>query len=310
MEQGTSVPGLEVRALTSEAERETYFQLSASIFPFSESEREGTMHQKQPISPLRLAYDTGEFQFGELSLPDTAGSHPVAILIHGGYWRARYGLDLMDELAKDLAARGIAGWNIEYRRVGNPGGGWPGTFLDVARATEYLSEIAPTYALDLRRVVPMGHSAGGHLALWLAARARIPATSPISPRTQPLALRGAISLAGVLDLTLAYKLHLSNDAVVELLGGGPDEVAARYQAASPAALLPLGLPQILIHGAADEHVPIQISQTYAAAAQTAGDTLRYFEPEGVDHFDVINPASEVWKLTVKELEALLPNPDE
>ena len=261
------------------------------------------MRQKQPTSPLRLAYDTGEWQFGELSLPETAGPHPVAILIHGGYWRARYGLDLMYELATDLAARGIASWNIEYRRVGNPGGGWPGTFLDVARATDYLSEIAPTYALDLSRVVPIGHSAGGHLALWLAARPRIPATSPIHPRTPPLTLTGAISLAGVLDLALAYELHLSNDAVVELLAGGPDEVPAHYQTASPAALLPLGLPQVLIHGTADEHVPIQVSQTYADTAQAAGDTIRYFEMEGVDHFDVINPTTEVWELIVRELEA-------
>lgn len=259
------------------------------------------MQQKQPH---RLAYETGEFQFGELSLPHTAGPHPVATLIHGGYWRARYGLGLMDGLAADLAARGIAAWNIEYRRVGNPGGGWPGTFLDVARATDHLSEIAATYALDLRRVVPIGHSAGGHLALWLAARSRIPATSSISPRTQPLAFAGAISLAGVLDLSLAYQLHLSNDAVVELLGGCLDEAPARYQAASPAALLPLGLPQVLIHGSADDNVPIQISRTYTAAAQAAGDMLRYFEPEGVDHFDVINPATEVWKLTVRELRQL------
>ncbi len=261
--------------------------------------------KRQSISPLRLAYDTGEFQFGELSLPNAPGPYPVAILIHGGYWRVRYGLDLMYGLAEDLAKRGIAAWNIEYRRVGNPGGGWPGTFLDVARAVDYLREIAVNYELELSRVVPIGHSAGGHLALWLAGRPRIQAGSPISPHEQPLALAGAISLAGVLDLELAYQLHLSNDAVVELLGAPPRDAPERYAAASPTALLPLGLPQVLIHGTADEHVPIQVSQHYAAAARAAGDALDFFEPTGVDHFDVINARTEVWVLTVQELEALI-----
>lgn len=260
---------------------------------------------RQSATPLKLAYAPGEFQFGELFLPHKPGPYPVAILIHGGYWRARYGLDLMNGLAENLAGRGIAAWNIEYRRVGNPGGGWPGTFLDVARAADYLNEIATTYELDLSRVVPIGHSAGGHLAFWLAARTRIPAENPISPHQPALELAGTISLAGVLDLKMAYELHLSNDAAVELLGGRPDEVPERYEAGSPAALLPLGLPQVLIHGTADESVPIQVSQHYAASAQAAGDTISYFKPAGVDHFDVINPATEVWELTVKELEALL-----
>jgi acetyl esterase/lipase len=261
--------------------------------------------KRQPISPLRLAYDTGEFQFGELSLPNAPGPYPVVILIHGGYWRARYGLDLMNGLAGDLAKRGIAAWNIEYRRVGNRGGGWPGTFLDVARAADYLREIAVSYELELSRIVPIGHSAGGHLALWLAGRSRIQAGSPVGPREQPLALAGAISLAGVLDLDLAYQLHLSNDAVVELLGAPPHDVPERYAVASPTSLLPLGIPQVLIHGTVDEHVPIQVSQHYATAARAAGDTLDFFEPIDIDHFDVINAETEVWKLTVQELETLL-----
>lgn len=258
----------------------------------------------QPISSFRLAYDAGEFQFGELYLPGEPGPYPVAILIHGGYWRARYGLDLMNGLAEDLAMRGIAAWNIEYRRVGNPGGGWPGTFLDVARATDYLLEIATSYELDLSKVVPIGHSAGGHLAFWLAASSNVQPRKAIGARKQPLVLAGAISLAGVLDLNLAYQLHLSNDAVVGLLGESLYEAPERYASASPAALLPLGIPQVLIHGTADEHVPIQVSQQYAAAARAAGDTIRYFEPDGVDHFDVINAGTEVWKLIVEELIGL------
>lgn len=259
-------------------------------------------------APIRLAYDEGDFQFGDLYLPSSPGPHPVVILIHGGYWRARYGLDLMTGLAIGLAARGIAAWNIEYRRVGNPGGGWPGTFLDVARSTDHLRMLAPTYNLDLRRVVPIGHSAGGHLACWLAGRPNIPESSPIAGNTlsgeEPLPLTGAISLAGVLDLALAYQFHLSNDAVVELLGGTPDETPERYAAASPAALLPIGIPQVLIHGTEDINVPIEVSQAYLAAAQTVGDPVTSIELEGVEHFAVIDPASEAWRVTVDQLSRL------
>jgi len=292
---------------------------------------------------IRLAYGPGAFQFGDLRLPagPGPGPHPTVVLIHGGYWRARYGLKLMTGLAKDLAARGYAAWNIEYRRIGNPGGGWPGTFLDVAQATDYLREIAPTYALDLKRVVPIGHSAGGHLALWLAGRPRIPAGDPLAGsnlkedlhpcgensvpvgarvvgsgreglygtlsggQVCPLVPAGAISLAGVVDLALAWQLHLSMDAVVELLGGTPDEVPERYAATSPAVLLPLGVPQVLFHGTADVHVPIEVSQAYAKAALAANDPVTYIELPGVDHFDVITPGSGAWTKTIEALQELL-----
>src|SRR5690348_6511565 len=134
-----------------------------------------------PFTPLRLAYGREYLQIGELYLPQTAGPYPVIPLIHGGYWRNRYDLTLMDGLAEDLARRGYAAWNIEYRRVGDKGGGWPGTLLDVALATDYARKLAPTYALDLQHLVPIGHSAGGHLAFWLAARPRIPLFAPNSP---------------------------------------------------------------------------------------------------------------------------------
>jgi acetyl esterase/lipase len=268
---------------------------------------QGTSHRA-----LRLAYGPGAFQFGDLRLPAGPGPHPTVVLIHGGYWRARYGLKLMTGLAKDLAARGYAAWNIEYRRVGNPGGGWPGTFLDVARAADYLREIAPTYELNLQRVVPIGHSAGGHLALWLAGRPRIPAGNPLAGSSikednvgdSPLVPAGAISLAGVVDLEMAWRLHLSMDAVVELLGGTPDEVPERYAATSPPTLLPLGVPQVLFHGAADIDAPIEVSQAYAKAALTANDPVTYIELPGVDHFEVIDPGSEAWERIIKALEGL------
>ncbi len=268
------------------------------------------------IKPLRLKYGPEPQQFGDLYLPNSPDPHPTVILIHGGYWRARYGLDLMNSLAEDLAKRGYAAWNIEYRRVGDPGGGWPGTLLDVALASDYVRKLAPTYALDLQHVIPIGHSAGGHLAFWLVARPRIPLfahNSPLIGSQQPndneetaipIALAGAISLAGVVDLAMAWQLNLSNGAVVELLGGSIADVPERYAAASPAAMLPLGVPQVLIHGTYDENVPLQVSQSYAKAARAVNDPTTYIELEGIDHFDIIDPNSNAWAITIKELQKL------
>ena len=277
------------------------------------------MPELPSIKPLRLAYGPEYLQFGELYLPERAGLHAVIPLIHGGYWRARYDLTLMHGLAEDLVRRGYAAWNIEYRRVGDKGGAWPGTFHDVARSVDYLRALARDYPLDLQRVVPIGHSAGGHLAFWLAARQRIPANSPLAgssiaahegEQPTPLPLAGTISLAGVLDLETAWRLHLSNDAVVELLGEKFPKVPERYAAASPAAMLPLGVPQILIHGTRDSHVPIEISRDYAAKARLLGDSVTYLELEGIDHFDVIDPRSTAWAKTVEALQALLQESEE
>ena len=278
---------------------------------------EQAANRPSSIKTSRLAYGPDYLQFGELYLPGEPGPHPTVILIHGGYWRARYGLDLMTGLAEDLAARGYTAWNIEYRRVGDPGGGWPGTLLDVALAADYLRILATTYALDLQRVVSIGHSAGGHLALWLAARPRIAHDSPLAgshitlpgsdnnETATPLALAGAISLAGVVDLEMAWQFNLSNGAVVDLLGGGFTDVPERYAAASPAAMLALEVPQVLIHGTNDASVPLQVSQAYVAAARAVNDPVTYIELKGVDHFDVIDPHTTAWAFTVEALQKLL-----
>ena len=256
---------------------------------------------------IRISYGPESLQFGNLYLPTkdsgNATRYPVVILIHGGFWRNRYTLSLMDGLAQDLAARGIVAWNIEYRRIGDAGGGWPNTMLDVARAADFLRTIAVQYKLDMWHIVPIGHSAGGHLAFWLAARERI-LRGELNTEN-PLPLTGAISLAGAVDLELTANMHLGNDAAVALLGGTPHEVPERYATASPAALLPLGVPQILIHGTNDDNVPVKVSRVYYAKAKQAKDDIQSIEIQGADHFVLIDPSSQAWEATMRELQKLV-----
>jgi acetyl esterase/lipase len=264
--------------------------------------------QSSASQALHLPYGDDAMQFGNLYLPPGPGPHPVAIVIHGGFWRAPYSYTLMTGLAGDLAQHGIAAWNIEYRRVGDPQGGWPNTLLDVAMAADHLKRIASHYPLDLQRVITIGHSAGGHLALWLAARPRIPQDSIVTgSQTQhtPLTITRVISQAGVVDLEMAWRMNLGNGAAAELLGGSCSAVPERYSAASPAALLPLGVPQVLIHGTADDRVPFAMSQAYAAKAQAAGDTIQFITLPGADHFVLIDATSTAWAKTVQAIQELL-----
>jgi acetyl esterase/lipase len=256
------------------------------------------------FTPQRIRYGPGEWQFGDLRLPATGGPHPVVIVIHGGFWKAQYGLDLMDKMSDDLTARGYATWNIEYARVGHAGGAWPGTLLDVAAAADFLRRLAPEYSLDLGRVASIGHSAGGHLALWLAARHRIPAGSPVAAQ-DPLPLAGVVSLAGVTNLARMWEVRQVDSPVANFLGGRPDEVPERYAAASPVQLLPLGVPQVLVHGAEDTDVPPELSETYTAAARAAGDPAELVALPGVEHFMVIDPDSIAWPPIVAALARVL-----
>lgn len=228
----------------------------------------------------RLAYGTDPNQFADLRLPRDKKQAPVVMNIHGGYWRARYDLVHAGHFCAVLTAKGCATWNIEYRRVGNAGGGWPGTFEDVANAYRFLTQIAPRYSLDSTRVVVMGHSAGAQLALCLAAH---------EPSVQRV-----MSLAGVLDLQRAYELHLSNDAVVEFLGGKPKEVPEHYQDADPMRLHIPQSRQVLLHGQSDNVVPIEFSRDYAAKKKKAHENVDFVEVPAADHFDLIDPRSKVW----------------
>ena len=229
-------------------------------------------------------------QFGDLRLPDGDGPHPVAIVVHGGFWLASYELALMDPLCDALTAQGIATWNLEYRGVGNEGGGWPGTLLDVAAGADTLRALAMTRPLDLGRVVAVGHSAGGHLALWLAARRRIKGGPLASPN--PLAVSHVVALAPIADLRAAWAAGYG--AVGKLLGGTPKDVPAHYADASPAEHLPLGVRQVVVHGVDDHVVAIQLSRDYVAAASAQGDDAVLVALDGTGHFEPIDPRSVAW----------------
>ncbi len=247
-----------------------------------------------PPPDKRLPYGDDPLQFGDLRLPEGPGPHPLAIVVHGGFWRAEYALDYFGHACDALAAEGIATWNIEYRRIGNPGGGWPGTFLDVAAAADHVRVLADDYQLDLDRVIAVGHSAGGHLALWLAGRNRIPAGDVLATH-DPLHLRAALALGGVADLRQAWELGLGEGVARELIGGTPEEYPERYAATSPADLLPLGVPQILIHGELDAPVPYATCRDYAARATASGDDVTFIGLPDTGHFEIVDPRSAQWQ---------------
>ncbi len=225
----------------------------------------------------------------------------MAVLIHGGFWRARYDLRLEDRLVADIARRGWAAWSLEYRRLGwRSRGGWPATFEDVAAGIDRLGRLDES--LDLARVVAIGHSAGGHLALWAAARPGLPAGAPgAEPRIR---LAGAVSQAGVVDLREAARLGLSRRAAESLLGGSPIKLPARYDLASPIERLPLGVPQLLVHGDADDVVPISLARGYAERAAAADDTCELVEVSGCGHDEHLDPGSDAWRAVTGWLERL------
>ncbi|MGH8563060.1 MAG: alpha/beta hydrolase family protein [Gammaproteobacteria bacterium] len=247
-------------------------------------------------------------QVGELRLPSGAGPFPVAIVIHGGCWVARFAtLQNTAALADALREAGVATWNIEYRRLDDPGGGWPGTFTDVAAAADHVPTLAKQYPFDLSRVVVVGHSAGAHLALWLAARLRLPPGSPLY-RDTPLRVRGVIALAGPGDLRnfTTYARDICGAPVVErLLGGTPQAVPERYAQASPMELLPLGTRQVLIVGAEDGVMPARARDAYIAAAIQAGDSAESVVVPGAGHFEVIAPSSPAWPIVRETILDLL-----
>ncbi len=233
-----------------------------------------------------VRYGAHHAQTAELWRPaGLRGDRPVVVLIHGGFWRQIYTKHLMHRLARAVVAHGWLAYNIEYRRVGRFGrGGWPETFHDVDAA---INELATVAHVDVERVVTCGHSAGGHLALW-AGTSR--STSDLMAHAaSPVRIAAAIALAGVVDLVEGARLNLGGGAVQALMGGGPDRFPERYAWGSPAASLPLGIRQFLVHGLADSTVPASLSERYVQRAQSLGDRAEYVPLAGMAHMDMIDP---------------------
>lgn len=256
----------------------------------------------------RITYGPGPLQFGDLRLPAGKGPHPVAVLIHGGCWSAAYGLDHVGPVSDALRRAGIATWSIEYRRVGDAGGGWPGTFEDVARGTDHVFALAKEFSLDADRVVLVGHSAGGHLALWAAGRHNLLPSSPLRSAS-PLRIRGVVALAGITDLrAFGAAPGGCSAAVARLLGGTASQVPGRYEEGSPMALLPLGVPQRLVHGERDAIVPAAQGLPFVVEARRRGDDSRMRTIPGAGHFDLIAPFAPAWPEVMDEIRALLDAP--
>lgn len=249
------------------------------------------LERTPPKADARIPYGTDPLQFGDLRLPTGKGPHPVAINIHGGYWRAAYDLEHNGHLCEALRKKGVATWSIEYRRIGNPGGAWPGTLDDAKAAANFLGKLRKKHRLNLKRVIAMGHSAGGQLALYLGAE--LPW------------LTGVISLAGVADLRRALELKLSREVVKDFLGGTPEEVPERYKAASPIERLPLKMPTVLLHGDKDTIVPLEIAERYFAAAKKAGGKVKLEILPSTGHFDLIDPSKPQWAAVERNVLEML-----
>jgi acetyl esterase/lipase len=244
-----------------------------------------------------LRYGEHPDQVADVRLPDVPDA-PLVIFVHGGFWQVGYDRAHVAPLATDLATRGYAVATVEYRRVGQPGGGWPGTFSDIAAAVAAVPDLlakelahrgAPPVNVD--RPVLAGHSAGGHLALWYAAVA-------------PDAMCGVLALAPVADLVAATRRGLGDDAVVSLLGGEPEALPDRYASADPMAHLPLKVRTVIVHGTDDDRVPVELSRDYATAASRAGADTTLVELTGVEHFAVIDPLSSAWPAVLKALHTV------
>jgi acetyl esterase/lipase len=252
--------------------------------------------------PQRIAYGSEPSQFGELHLPDAPSPWPIVTVIHGGSWEDDVDLSIMDDVCTSLRGTGRAVWNVEYRRVGEIGGGYPGTLDDIAAAIDHLGPVAAEHPVDLDRMLLLGHSAGGTLALWAAGRSALPAGGPGS---NPLVTAQAVvSLAGVPDLATCSVNNEVNGACTRFIGGTPAERPDRYEVASPAALLPLGVPQAIVQGRQDEVVPLSQPEGYATAAQAAGDSVSLDLLPGVDHFELIATDQPAWTRVLEQIDRL------
>ncbi len=236
-------------------------------------------------SPLTKHYGDHTSQVGELYLPSVA--HPAIVcLLHGGFWRMPYGHDQMIDIAQDLIQRDFAVWNLEYRRLGELTGGWPSTFDDVMQGVNHLVELVTEgIDLNLENVALVGHSAGGHLALWVAGNNQ----DKIDDKINITAVVGQAPIANLVD---AHNLKVGGSTISELLGGTPQEFPERYTHASPHTRFPVGIPQLLMHGTADTYVPISLTRNYVEQVQAMGEPTELIELVGMGHMEYLDPASQ------------------
>lgn len=268
---------------------------SAEPHSFANVSYQETAAWKADTAPnARFVYGSDSApQYADLRLPSSAAppnGYPLIVFIHGGAWRSEWSKNYTEAFVEALTRQGFATWDLEFRRIGHRGGGYPGTFEDIADGADHLRVIAKSHPLDMDRVVAVGHSSGGHLALWLAGRHRLPESSGLY-RAEPLALRGVISIAGVNDLELSYTLGGRED-VLTLLGVDSSESGVgRFKETNPARLLPFGVPQTLMIGDLDSPWRLEMTQRYAENAMAAGDTTRVVIVPGANHMDVVDARS-------------------
>jgi acetyl esterase/lipase len=259
------------------------------------------LDRPRPSPSTTISYGADPLQVVDLFLPQGPGPHPVVVMVHGGCWQSDVAdRTIMSWIADDLTRHGIAVWNIDYRGVDRPGGGYPGTFQDVAAAADALRMHAGRYNLDLSRIVATGHSAGGHLALWLAARPRLPAESPLRT-ANPLPIHAVVSLGGLPDLEEAARPPGSGcgTQVIAMIGGG------RFAETSVPRLAPLGVPQVLINGMQDGIIPTAYAEGYAAPMRAAGDRVRVRMIDRTGHVELIAPETAAWTAASGEIRRSL-----
>jgi len=264
---------------------------------------EDLLAMPEPPTDFRFRYGDDQYQFADLRLPSGEGPFPVAVLVHGGCWLAQYEITHLGAMAEALTDSGIATWTLEFRRLGNEGGGWPGTFLDVANGTDLLRDVAEEHNLDLNRVVVSGHSAGGHLALWLGARPKLPEGSPLY-LPNPLKVQGVLALAPAADLQVAHEKQGCGNAAERLAGGTPEAVPDHYRDGNPGALLPLGIPQRIIVGEHDE-TWLAVSRAYQEKARLAGEDVPLQVIPDIGHFEVVMPMSTIFPIVRAGFEEML-----
>lgn len=257
-----------------------------------------------PPPDHKIQYDAGPLQFGNLRLPKTSGLHPVVLFIHGGCWQSQYNIDHVGSLEQALTDAGYAVWSLEYRRIGDAGGGWPGTFMDIAKGADYLRTLAQQYSLDLNRVVVSGHSAGGQFALWVAARSKIAEASELYV-SNPLPVKAVLALAPAPDLETLHGTGACNNAIDALMRGSPSSQAAHYNAGSPMRLAPIPVPQVLLVGKQDQTWG-PIGRAYYERARSAGDEqVTLIEAPDSGHFEFVAPTSTTWPLVLQSLQSLM-----